>query len=141
MMKKFVLIGATAIIFIGCQEKKEETGGSHKIEKQQTVQIEQEQNKPETMGKKAVNLNGEALFKAKGCSACHQPEKESVGPSLSKISQVYSKDKSKLISFLKGEGKPIVDPQKFGIMSPQLSATKDMSDKELSALADYILKY
>ncbi|HHG74080.1 MAG TPA: c-type cytochrome [Persephonella sp.] len=93
------------------------------------------------MGKKAVNLNGEALFKAKGCSACHQPEKESVGPSLSKISQVYSKDKSKLISFLKGEGKPIVDPQKFGIMSPQLSATKNMSDKELSALADYILKY
>ncbi len=140
-MKKLALITATALIFIGCQEKKEKTGGSHKIEKQQTVQIEQEQSKPESVEKKAVNLNGDTLFKAKGCSACHHPQKEGVGPSLSKISKVYNKDKSRLINFLKGKEKPIVEPQKFGIMSPQLNTTKVMSDDELSALADFILNH
>ncbi len=140
-MKKYALIVAIAVIFFGCQEKKEETTVSHKIEKQQTIQIEQKQNRPETEEKNVVDLNGETIFKAKGCSACHHSKNEGAGPSLSKISEVYNKDKNRLINFLKGKEKPIVDPQKFGIMSPQLNTTKLMSDDELSALADYILKH
>lgn len=136
-MKKTAFVLTTALIFIGCQEKKEESTAPQKVEKQQTVQVEQK--KPET--KEAVALNGESLFRAKGCSACHQPQKDSVGPSLSKISKAYTKDRSKLINFLKGKEKPVVDPQKFGIMSPQLNTTKVMSDNELSALADFMLKY
>ncbi|WP_456464264.1 c-type cytochrome [Persephonella sp.] len=140
-MKKTVLVITTAVIFIGCQEKKEDTTIPQKEEKKQTVQVEKKEEKTEITEKKVVDLNGETIFKAKGCAACHHTKNEGVGPSLSKISQVYSQDKSKLINFLKGKEKPIVDPQKFGIMSPQLNATKAMSDDELSALADFILKH
>ena len=136
-MKRTVLVVATAIIFLGCQEKKEESASSQKVEKKQTLQVEQKK----TENKETVSLNGESLFKAKGCSSCHQPLKDSVGPSLSKISKAYNNDRSKLINFLKGKEKPVVEPQKFGIMSPQLNTTKVMSDDKLTALADFILKH
>ncbi|NPA13190.1 MAG: cytochrome C552, partial [Aquificae bacterium] len=58
-----------------------------------------------------------------------------------KIAQAYGGDTQKLIQFLKGEGKPIVDPAKFSIMSPQLNTTKAMSDEELKALAEFMLKH
>jgi len=84
---------------------------------------------------------GEELFKAKGCSACHNPAADTVGPSLKKIAKAYAGKKDQLIKFLKGKAKPIVDPAKFPMMQPQLNTTKTMSDKELNELADYILSH
>ncbi|NPA13152.1 MAG: c-type cytochrome, partial [Aquificae bacterium] len=55
-------------------------------------------------------VNGQALFNSKGCAACHPATTDGVGPSLQKIAQAYGGDTQKLIQFLKGEGKPIVDP-------------------------------
>ena len=89
----------------------------------------------------SMAADGGALFKSKGCAACHQATVDTVGPSLKKIAQAYKGKESELVKFLKGEAKPIVDPAKFGIMKPQLNATKSMSDDELKAMADFMMKH
>jgi cytochrome c len=83
--------------------------------------------------------DGQQIFQSKGCAACHQQSVDTVGPSLKKIASAYAGKKADLIKFLKGQGKAIVDPAKAAMMQPQLNATKTLSDKELEALADYIL--
>ena len=85
--------------------------------------------------------NGQAIFQQKGCGGCHQPAVDTVGPSLKKIAQAYAGKKNELIAFLKGQGKAIVDPAKAPMMMPQLNTTKQLSDKELEALADFILSH
>ena len=87
----------------------------------------------------AMAADGGALFKSKGCGACHQASVKTVGPSLKQIAQAYKGKEGDLIKFLKGEAKPIVDPAKFGIMKPQLNTTKAMSDDELKAMAEFML--
>ena len=83
--------------------------------------------------------DGASIFQSKGCAACHQAQVDTVGPSLKKIAQAYDGKKEDLIKFLKGEGKPIVDPAKFPMMQPQLNTTKALSKGDLEALVDYIL--
>lgn len=85
--------------------------------------------------------DGKAIFQSKGCASCHQPTVDTVGPSLKKIAQAYAGKKDQLIKFLKGEAPAIVDPAKAAIMKAQLTMLKGLSDKELEALADYILSY
>jgi cytochrome c551/c552 len=82
---------------------------------------------------------GKQLFTSKGCGACHQPNADTVGPSLAKIAQAYAGKKEDLIKFLKGEGQAIVDPAKFAIMQPNLNQLKGLSDEDLEAIAEYIL--
>ncbi|NPA58571.1 MAG: c-type cytochrome [Aquificae bacterium] len=89
----------------------------------------------------ALAVDGAALFKSKGCAACHQPATDTVGPSLKKIAQAYKGKEADLIKFLKGEAEPIVDPAKFNVMKPQLNATKGMSDEELKALVEFMMKH
>jgi cytochrome c len=84
-------------------------------------------------------VDGKTLFQAKGCTACHQADKDSVGPALKKIADAYKGKEADLIKFLKGQGKAIVDPAKEAIMKPNLNTTKAMKDDELKALAKYIL--
>jgi len=85
--------------------------------------------------------DGQSVFQSKGCAACHQASADTVGPSLKKIAKAYAGKKEELIKFLKGEGKAIVDPNKFAIMQPQLNTTKALSDKDLEALVDFILSH
>ena len=85
--------------------------------------------------------DGGAIFKSKGCASCHQPNADTVGPSLKKIAQAYDGKKDQLVKFLKGEAQPIVDPAKFAIMKAQLTTLKGLSDEELGALADFMLKH
>ncbi|WP_457624583.1 c-type cytochrome [Persephonella sp.] len=159
MRKLAVASLVMAVIIAGCESKKETSsteGSNVKQEEVTPVKTETEHtsveknnvegqaavSQEEKAGEKtteAEHLDGEAIFKAKGCASCHQPSMDTVGPSLKKIAQAYGSDKQKLVQFLKGNGKPVVDPEKFGIMAPQLNTTKSMSDKELSAMADYIL--
>jgi len=89
----------------------------------------------------AMAADGGALFKSKGCAACHQAATDTVGPSLKKIAQAYKGKEGELIKFLKGEAKPIVDPAKFNVMKPQLNATKNMSEEELKAIAEFMMKH
>ncbi|MGC9120646.1 MAG: c-type cytochrome, partial [Sulfurihydrogenibium sp.] len=88
-----------------------------------------------------AKVDGESIFKSKGCTACHQAAADTVGPALSKIAAAYKGNKDGLIKFLSGEGKPIVDPAKEAIMKPNLEVTKKLSKEEKEALADYILKH
>ncbi len=94
---------------------------------------------PQTETKSVQKIDGRKLFSSKGCTVCHKEKLDTVGPSLAKISSKYNGDKDKLIKFLKGKHPAIVDPARYTMMKPQISITKQMSDAELDALADYIL--
>ncbi len=87
----------------------------------------------------AGDANGADLFQNNGCTACHQMDAKTVGPSVKEIAKAYVGKKDDLIKFLKEEGKAIVDPAQYAVMKPNLATTKKMSDAELSALADYLL--
>jgi len=89
----------------------------------------------------ALAADGKAIFQSKGCTACHQPAADTVGPSLKKIAQAYAGKEDQLVKYLKGQGKAIVDPAKEAIMRPQLAALKTLSDAELKALAQFILSH
>ena len=43
-----------------------------------------------------------------------------------------------MISFLKGEAEPLVDPSQYEVMKVNLELTKTFSDEELKALEAYI---
>ncbi len=85
--------------------------------------------------------DGAAIFKSKGCASCHQPNADTVGPSLKKIAQAYAGKKADLVKFFKGQGKAIVDPGKAAIMRAQLTMIKNLPQDQLEALADYILNH
>ena len=89
----------------------------------------------------AFAANGQQVFQSKGCAACHNPNVDTVGPSLKKIAQTYKGKKADLIKFLKGEHQPIVDPAKAAIMKPQINTTKALPADQLEALADFILSH
>ena len=89
----------------------------------------------------AFAADGEAIFKKKGCTSCHQPNADTVGPSLKKIAQAYAGKKDQLVKYLKGQAPAIVDPAKAAMMTAQLATIKGLSDAELEALADYILTH
>ncbi|RMD46008.1 MAG: cytochrome C552 [Aquificota bacterium] len=89
----------------------------------------------------AFAANGQQVFMSKGCGACHQASVDTVGPALKKIAKTYKGKKADLIKFLKGQGKPHVDPAKFAIMRPQLNTTKGLPKDQLEALADFILSH
>ncbi len=85
------------------------------------------------------SVDGKALFTSNGCAACHNMTAKTVGPAVVEIAKGYAGKKADLVTFLKGEGKAIVDPAQFAVMQPQLNTTKKMSDAERAALADYFL--
>jgi cytochrome c551/c552 len=93
----------------------------------------------------AVNVaaeDGEAIFKAQGCISCHRPTSSSkVNPSLADIAQAYQGKEDQLLIYLKGEGDPIVKPEKAGMMKRHLKKTEALSDPDRKALAEYLLSH
>ena len=87
-----------------------------------------------------LTKRGEQIFKKYNCNICHAPKDDaaSVGPSLETISIHYLGNERKLIDFLKGDSPPIIEPQRFGIMKPQLYKTKHMFEEDYRALAYYL---
>ncbi len=86
--------------------------------------------------------DGEAIFKSQGCMSCHKKEGTSkVNPSLSEISQAYQGKEEQLIKYLKGESEAIVRPEKSGLMKRKIEKTKNLSDADRKALADFILAH
>ena len=83
--------------------------------------------------------SGQQLFETNNCAACHQLAEKVVGPSLQNIAQIYNAKKGNLVSFLKEEAEPIVDPSQYESMKLNLEITKTMTDDELKALELYIL--
>ena len=102
--------------------------------------------KNEEKTKPNVTLNsveiGKNLFEGKGtCTACHKPNAKIIGPSLAEISKIYKEKNASIVSFLKEESEPIVDPNQYEVMKTNFTITKSMSDEELKALEDYILSF
>ncbi len=85
---------------------------------------------------------GQELFDSKGnCFACHKPDQKIVGPSIVEIARIYKEQNGDIVSFLKGNEEPIVDPSQFAVMQTNFAITKNMSNQELEALEAYIYSH
>jgi cytochrome c551/c552 len=84
--------------------------------------------------------DGGAIFESLTCSRCHKPDKKAAAVSLAEIAKTYG-DNEKLVKFLKGETKPLIESEKWGMMKGQFSKITPLSDQEKSDLAEYILSF
>ncbi len=122
-MKKIILL-AFITTFVSCKKETEDNYGQPKTEA--TV----------------VKISGQELFEGKGtCTACHLPDQKVIGPSITEIAKIYKEKKGSIVSFLKEESEPIVDPSQYEVMKANFAITKLMSDEELKALEDYIYTF
>ncbi len=88
----------------------------------------------------AADADGASVFTSLKCGMCHKPDKKAAAISLAEIDQTYS-DREKLVKFFKGESKPLIESDKWGMMRPQLDKIKALPDPEKEALSDYILSF
>ncbi|WP_029520616.1 c-type cytochrome [Persephonella sp. IF05-L8] len=86
-------------------------------------------------------IDGKKIFEENSCPMCHKETKDAIGPSLKTISEFYKNNPKQLMQFFKGQTDPIVWPDRFDMMKTQMGKFKAMSEEELKALIDYILKY
>lgn len=85
---------------------------------------------------------GKNLFNGKGtCLACHKPNQKIIGPSIVEIAKIYKNQNADMISFLKGNAEPIVDPSQYEVMKTNFQITKKMSDQELEAIVEYMYSF
>lgn len=85
--------------------------------------------------------NGERIFQKLGCNACHNPKEDAFAPALKSISKAYKNKRESLIKYLKGEAKAIVDPDREDFMKPYINQTKNLENKDLKKLVDYLLSF
>jgi cytochrome c len=123
-MKKIVLL-LSLFLLISCKKEAEK----------ETLYTEPEVAKtPEQIG--------QILFEGVGnCVACHQVDKKIIGPSIQEIAKIYKDNSADMVLFLKGEGKPIVDPSQYEVMKTNFTITKTLSDQELQALEAYFYSH
>lgn len=87
-------------------------------------------------------VSGKELFEGEGnCIACHKPDQKVIGPSLQDIAKIYKAKKGSIVTFLKGDSEPLVDPSQYEIMKTNFAITKSMSVDQLKALEDYIYSF
>ena len=126
-MKKILCL-VVVCCFLSC--KKEET----KKESLYPTTTEEVAQSPVELGKE--------IFEGKGnCVACHQAAEKVIGPSLQDIAAIYKSKNADMVTFLKGEGEPIVDPSQYEVMKTNFAITKAMSDEELKALEAYVYSH
>lgn len=131
-MKKVVLpiLLAGILTVVSCKKESQESFGKSETTVETTADI-----------KSPVAL-GEEIYKGKGaCIACHKPDVKLVGPSLQDIAKIYKEKNGDMVTFFKGEGKPIVDPSQYEIMKANFAITKTFSDEELKALEAYVYSH
>jgi cytochrome c len=127
-MKK-VLFLAAVLALTSC--KKETTEPVQNTTESYSEGESTEVKTPEALGKQ--------IFEGKGnCTACHQVDQKVIGPSIQEIAKTYKDKKGDIITFLKGNAEPIVDPTQFDVMKTNFPVTKAMSDEELKAIETYI---
>ena len=85
---------------------------------------------------------GKEIVEGRGnCMACHQVATKSIGPSIQTIAKAYKGKKGDLVSFLKEEKEPIVDPSQYEVMKTNFAITEEMSDEELIAIETYFYSH
>jgi cytochrome c len=126
-MKKTVFL-LVVLAFVACKKESQESFGKSEIATEETST---EVKTPEVLGKE--------IFEGKGnCVACHQVDQKVVGPSIQEIAKIYKDQNADMVTFLKGDGEPIVDPSQFEVMKTNFAITEEMSDEELKALEAYM---
>ena len=122
-----------ALFFASCGEKKEKENFGTSTEEVTVTEVA-----PEVAVDPFIE-EGQALFEGKGtCNTCHKPNEKVIGPSIADISKIYKEQNASIVSFLKEEGKPLVDPEQYEVMKANFAITKLMSDDELKALEAYM---
>lgn len=137
-MKK-IKLGFAAIavlVLVSCGDKKEAEPFGKATEESATTETTTE---PVAAEVNPLVDQGKEIFEGKGtCVACHQPSNKVVGPSLKDISATYKEKGASIVTFLKGEAEPLVDPSQFEVMKANFAITKQMKEEELKALEAYI---
>jgi cytochrome c len=126
---KLVLFSAVTLFVISCGGKKEDQdfGKKDAIEESET-------NDDFPLAEK-----GKEIFEGKGtCFTCHKKDVKIVGPSIQDIVKIYKEKNGNIVTFLKGEADPLVDPTQFEVMKANFAITKTMTDEELQSLEQYM---
>jgi cytochrome c len=133
-MKKILFLSAV-LVFASCKKESQEPFGKPTENKTEYSEGESAEIKtPEALGKE--------IFEGKGnCTSCHQPDQKVIGPSIKEIAKIYRNKNADMVTFLKGNGEPIVDPSQFAVMKTNFPVTQAMSDEELKALETYIYSH
>ncbi|PWB28366.1 c-type cytochrome [Flavobacterium sp. HTF] len=128
-MKKILFLSAV-LALASCKKETSETPVQNTTE----TYSEGESAKaatPEALGKE--------IFEGRGnCTSCHQVDQKVIGPSIQEIAKTYKDKKGDIVTFLKGNAEPIVDPSQFAVMKTNFPVTQAMSDEELKAIETYI---
>lgn len=126
-MKKSVMLAVSFVVAMTILSCKKDGSEESFGKPETTIEIQ----KPEDLGK--------TIFEGKGaCIACHKPDVKLVGPSLQDIAKIYKEKNGDMVTFLKGEGEPIVDPTQYAVMKANFAITKTFSEEELKALEAYV---
>jgi cytochrome c len=132
-MKKTQIIAVILLVIIIVSSliscKKEETKKESLYPKEEVAVLT-----PEALGKEVFDGKGK-------CLSCHQVDKKVIGPSIQEIAKIYKEKNGDIISFLRDDAKPIVDPSQYEVMKTNFVLTKAMSDEELKALEAYFYSH
>ncbi|MFZ0597930.1 MAG: c-type cytochrome [Flavobacterium sp.] len=130
---KYILFLAANLAFTSCKNETTETSVQDPTENYSEGHSA-EAKTPEALGKQ--------IFEGQGnCISCHQADKKVIGPSLQEIAKIYKDKKGNIVTFLKGNADPIVDPDQFAVMKTNFPITQAMSDEELKAIESYIYSH
>lgn len=133
IVKSITLVIALILTSCGGDKKVDKFGNPVSDEKTTT-----ETAKPDT-SQFPLAEKGKEIFEGKGtCATCHKPDIKLVGPSIIDIAKIYKEKNANMVTFLKGEGEPIVDPTQYEVMKANFALTKTFSDEELQSLEQYI---
>ena len=130
-MKKILFLSAV-LALASCKKEQEPIGKSTETTNESYSEGESAEAKtPEALGK--------SIFEGKGnCVSCHQVDQKIIGPSIQEIGKIYKDKKGDIVTFLKGNADPIVDPSQFSVMKTNFPVTQAMTDEELKAIEAYI---
>ena len=127
-MKK-VLFLASVLTLASCRKEVSETPNS----------TNESYSEGESAEAKTPEALGKQIFEGSGnCASCHQFDQKVIGPSIQEIAKMYKDKKGNIVTFLKGNAEPIVDPEQFEVMKTNFPITQAMSEDELKAIEAYI---
>ena len=130
-MKKIILVFAV-LLLVSCKKEEKTIIDNSQISTEESATSAVQT--PEELGK--------SIFEGKGnCTSCHQPDQKVIGPSIKEIAKIYKDKNGNIVTFLKGNGEPIVDPNQFDVMKTNFPVTQAMSDEELKAIETYIYSH
>ncbi len=84
---------------------------------------------------------GQEIFTKKKCQRCHvSGDLKKKGPSLEVIAEAYQ-DEEKLLSYFRGDGEPIIEPERAKLMKMRRKQLKKLSDQQQKDLSQYMMSF